>query len=203
MEYEHQQQHNTITALRIQIDECEQQNYASHLQVVGLSDEDEKQDAKRFVKLSKEKLGLKIKESDIEKTTRLGKKKAGKLRPLLVKFKTADTKERIQGERSKLVNHSSRTSNVYLNDRLTKHRQNLLFAARKLVKGRKLFAAWSQGGNILVRKTDSSKILQARDHTDLMEIKLHAEHIMKKPSEDESTLISHLSDYDYSYDSDM
>ena len=92
--------------------------------------------------------------------------------------------------------------NDYLNDRLTKHQQNVLFAARKLVRGKRLFAAWSQGGNILIRKTESSKICQVQDHGDLMEIKFDDQHSTLEPSEDRSIVISHLSDYDFSYDSD-
>ncbi len=39
------------------------------------------------------------------------------------------------------------------------------------VKGKKLYAAWSKQGNVLVRKTESNKIIQVFDNTDLMLVK--------------------------------
>ena len=120
-----------------------------------------------------------------------------------MKPKTQEVKDKIQKDRSKLLTNTNGTPKIFLNDRLTKHRQNLLFAARKLVKDKRLFAAWSQSGNILVRKTEKSKILQVQDHKDLMDIKLSVDHIPKMPSDDSSTIVSHLSDYDFSYDSDV
>ena len=204
LEFQHSQQLSTITSLNLKMDEFEQQSYAPELQVVGLQEPDENNnDPKKFIKLCRDKLGVKLKTSDIEQTTRLGRKTDGKTRHLLVKLKTQEVKDKIQNNRSKLVTNTNGSPKIYLNDRLTKHRQNLLFAARKLVKDKKLFAAWSQSGNILVRKTEKSKILQVLDHKDLMDIKLSVDHITKKPSEDSSTIISHLSDYDFSYDSDV
>ncbi len=204
LEFHHSQQQSKTTCLESKMDDFEQQSYDTHLQVVGLPESDENQcDTKKFMKLCKDKLGVKIKASDIEETTRLGRKKNdGKARHLLVKLKTQDIKDKVQKDRSKLVTHAAGASNIYLNDRLTKYRQNLLFAARKLVKDKKLFSAWSQRGNVLVRKTDKSKILQVHDHNELMEIKLSFQNT-KNPSEDSVSMISHLSDYDFSYDSDL
>ena len=98
-----------------------------------------------------------------------------------------------------MITNPVASTNIYLNDRLTKHRQNVLFAARKLVKGKKLFAAWSQGGNILVRKTESSKILQVQDHDDLLKIKIDYGQQSEVTPEDKSPAMSHLSDYDYDF----
>ncbi len=105
--------------------------------------------------------------------------------------------------------------NVYINDQLTKHRQSLLFAARKLVKSRKLFAAWSQHGNILVRKTEDSNITEVRNHDDLMNIKMDNNFSndqrsdartpteLSRQSSDRISIVSHLSNYEYYVDSDF
>ncbi len=89
-----------------------------------------------------------------------------------------------------------------MNDRLTEHRQNVLYAARKLVKARKIFAAWSQNGNILIRKTENSKIIQVDDHDNLRKI-IDDQLLASTEEGTYSEAISHLSDYSYYYDSDM
>ncbi len=98
---------------------------------------------------------------------------------------------------------------MYLNDHLNKHRQHVFYAARQLVKSKRLFAAWCQNGNVLVRKTESGKITQVSDHNDLLKIKDEDADTMKvqscssKTEDDTITVISHLSDYDFGqFDSD-
>ena len=91
---------------------------------------------------------------------------------------------------------------------LTQHRQELLYAARQLVKQKSLFAAWSQAGNILVRKTEDSSILQVRDHSDLTILKTgETEHVEDEDSsrqpEETSSEMTHLSGYSYYCDSDI
>ncbi len=105
-------------------------------------------------------------------------------------------------ERKKLITSTDPARNIYINDRLTGHRQNVLFAARKLVKSRKIFAAWSQAGNILVRKTESSSIIQVDDHESLREI-VDDQVSTNTDKESISETITHLSDYSFDYDSDM
>ncbi len=117
-------------------------------------------------------------------------------------------------QRKKLVKDPNPSKNVYINDRLTKHRQNVLFAARKLVKNKSLFAAWSQQGNVLIRKTKDSDIIMVQDHDQLMNIKLDEDPIelqrsgnrtlneSPKLSRDRLSIVSHLSNYSYYVDSD-
>ncbi len=67
--------HSAIKAIKIQMDEFQQQSYDKLLQIVGMSKcSDGSDDTKQIVKFSKEKLGIKLKSSDIEEVTRLGKK---------------------------------------------------------------------------------------------------------------------------------
>ena len=40
------------------------------------------------------------------------------------------------------------------------------------MKARKIFAAWSQQGNVLIKKEEGSKITQINDHSDLMNVSL-------------------------------
>ncbi len=141
---------------------------------------------------------------------RLGKKNNGaRTRNVIIKLKDKQTRENISEQRKKLIKTGKPSESIYLNDALTPHRQQLLFTARKLLKSKKIFAAWSQQGNILVRKEESSKITQVRDNCDLLEFKFkEPEHVnpdqnsMLSSMSRMTSLVSHLSDYQYYCDSD-
>ncbi len=214
LEFSNAQKETKIKDLKLKLDAAEQMKYDHSLQIVGLPEvKDGVEESKQIIKMSKE-LGIKMKSNDIEDITRLGKKKDHKRRNVIVKLKDKSVREKMFEQRKKLVKDSDPKKNVYINDRLTKYRQNLLFASRKLVKSKKLFAAWSQHGNVLIRKTENSKIIAVQRHDDLMNIKYNddssTEHRsdltlseLARPSRDTLSIISHLSDYDYYVDSDL
>ncbi len=174
LEFENSKRQSEIHELKIMLDNLEQKDLDNRIQIVGLPEtNDEKEDVKQLTKLTKDKLGVKIKSADIMNMHRLGKKKSDeKARNVIIEFKDKQTRETIYQQRKKLIKNRNAAGSIYLNDSLTVHRQQLLFAARKLVKSRKLFAAWSQQGNILIKEEEHSKIIQIRDNSDLMKIKL-------------------------------
>ncbi len=201
LEASFQEKQQKVRELKIKMDSFEQDQHKSSIQIVGLPESED--DTKTIMKLSKEKLGVKLKSVDIKKTTRLGKlQTTGKPRSIVVSFASESSRNLVYKERKKLIISKNPASNIYINDRLTEHRQNVLYAARKLVKSRKIFAAWSQAGNILIRKNESSRIIQVDDHESLRKV------VGDQPSTDTekdtmSVTLSHLSDYSFDYDSDM
>ena len=168
---------------------------------------DGSEDTKQLVKLSKEKLGIKLKPSDLEEVTRLGKKSDSKTRNVVVKFKDKSMRDKLFDSRKKSITDRNPKNNIYINDRLTQHRQHLLFAARKLVKSKNLFAAWAQRGNILIRKRENSRIIEVKDHGDLREFSTNQEDEeypeKSSSSSDNNSIMTHLSDYEYYVDSDV
>ncbi len=165
---------------------------------------DESDDLKQLTKVFKEKAGVKLKSTDVTEMRRMGKKNNTKPRNVILKFKDKQTKDKIYSDRKKLKQLGNPKKSIYLNDCLTHHRQQLLYSARQLVKGKKLYAAWSQHGNILVRKSEDSKIIQVLDNSDLMLVK--TDEIDAEPggqSEDSASQMTHLSSYDYYCDSDI
>ncbi len=76
--------------------------------------------------------------------------------------------------------------------------------ARQLCKAKKVTAAWSQQGNVLVRKSEDDAIKQIKSYEDLEEFN---NRVFKYSRSDEETdsvstvcdeeVISHLSDYSY------
>ncbi len=211
IEHECSQKDNQIKTLRLELDDLQQQKHDHSLQVVGLPEvESNADDIKQIIKLSKDKLHIKLKSSDFE-VIRLGKKRELATRNTLLKFKEKSLRDKIFEQRKKTVTYANPGKNIYFNDQLTKHRQNLLFAARKLVKSKKLFAAWAQQGNILIRKTESDKIIQVHDHCDLKVITSDEESIemlrgngsQTQTSDERLSIITHISNYEYYIDSDV
>ncbi len=194
-------QQRFVDKLQVKIDSFEQRDYQSSVQVIGLPENEN--DTKAFIKMTKDKLGVKLKSSDVE-CTRMGKlNMSGKPRNLVVKFKDQSTRNEVYRHKKKLIMHKDPKRNVYINDKLTEHRQHVLYGARMCVKSHKLFAAWSQGGNILVRTTEKGKITQIHNHEDLRSLMDNIPSTMSRSDEDKSELLSHLSDYDFSYSSDI
>ncbi len=184
--------------------QAKQVQYQSSVQIVGFPENDN--DIKAVVKLAKDKCNVKLKSTDI-KCTRMGKPKKSEMpRNLIVEFKDQATRNQVYEQRKKLLTNSNPKRNVYINDKLTDHRQHVLYGARKYVKSKRLFAAWSQGGNILARKTERSKITQIHNHNELRKLVDDIPSISSQREENksyQSELLSHLSDYNFSYDSDM
>ncbi len=205
LEYSNSKKQSVIDQLRTKIDEFEQEKYSTCVQIVGLPEnKDESEDTKQLTKVFKEKAGVKIKSSDVVEIRRMGKKNHAKIRNIILKFKDKETKEKIYVERKKLMQVGNPRKSLYINDCLTQHRQQLLYSARQLVKEKKLYAAWSQHGNVLVRKTESSKITQVTDNTDLMIVKADESDVeLTEQSEDSNSQMTHLSSYDYYCDSDI
>ncbi len=200
---------SSINQLKIKLDELDQDKHALSLQIVGLAEsKDKADDIKQLAKVLKDKAGVKIKSGDVIEMKRLGKRNDVKNRNVIVSFKDKETRQKIFRERKKLITEGNPSKSVYLNDSLTQHRQQLLYAARRLVKARKLYAAWSQEGNILVRKLETSKITQVFDNDDLMVIKMDEtqsdqDDETKDLSGEISSDVSHLRNYSFYCDSDI
>ncbi len=190
-----------VRELKLKMDSFEQDQHKASVQIVGMPENED--DVKTFMKLSKEKLGVKLKSGDIGNVTRLGKiQKTGKPRSVVIKFRNESTRNLVYEQRKKLITNKDPNRNIYINDKLTEHRQNVLYASRKLVKAHKIFAAWSQAGNVLIRKTEGSKIIQVDDHENLRNV-VEDQARQSVSEEDNSETLTHLSDYSFEYDSDM
>ena len=157
LEYENTKRQSEIHDLKMKLDAVQQKDLEKCIQIVGLPEaSNDSDDVKQVTKLAKDKLGVKLKSSDV-KMQHLGKKKNSKTRNVIIELKDKQTRENIYNQRKKLIKPGNVNRSIYLNDSLTIHRQQLLFAARKLVKSKKIYAAWSQQGNILVRKKENSR----------------------------------------------
>ncbi len=150
---------------------------------------------KSIQKMARSVLEMDVKETDIVEAYRLGKvtdKK--KYRDLIIKFKKKTTRDQFYNKRKKLVPKQDQ-SNVYINEQLSEHRANIFFAARKLVKSKKLHSVWSQRGNILIRKDEDDRPRQISTHEQLRRI-------TGEPEADESDDILMNEDFESSGEDD-
>ncbi len=179
-EYKLSRQTSKIEELETKIDEIEQKHLDRDIQIVGLpeiieaegQENSDEEEMKSIVKLVSEKMDMTLKANNIEKIYRLGKKKADRPRDVVVRFKTNITKNKIIKKRKSTINSPDPQKNVYINDHLTEKRRNILYATRRLVKQKRIFAAWSQQGNILIRLTENDPPVHIKSHEQLAELRL-------------------------------
>ena len=133
-----------------------------------------------------------------------------------MKFQDKALRDKIYESRKKSITNPDPKKNTYINDQLTSHRQNLLFAARKLAKTKKIFAAWAQNGNILIRKSEKGKITEIHNHSDLKDFRDNCDSEQEtevfrgsttlsasRSFSDTLSIVTHISDYDFYVDSDV
>ncbi len=121
-------------------------------------------------------------------------------------FNDTTVRDAFYQKRKSLSINKDPSENIYVNDRLTSHRKGLFFSTRKLYKAKKLFATWTQKGNVLVRKSEESAVVQIQSYRDLDEFMRTS----PTASEDDSRLssgtcaeiLSHHSDYYFEEDDD-
>ena len=94
-----------------------------------------------------------------------------------------------------------------MNDLLTTYRKGLFYAARKLYKSHKICAAWTQHGNVLVRRTEGDQATEIKTYDDLENFQdrnyypISTDYNQIDSQSDASNVhgdeLSHLSDYTY------
>ena len=139
LQYELQKREDKISELVVTIDSIAQKEFINDVQVVGLTESPSpEEDMKKVVKMAKEKVGMKLKKTDVKSIHRLGKMSPHKSMPrdLVIRFKEQTTREEFQSNRKKMATSKLSQQNIYVNDRLTTQRKGLFFEARKLYKAR-------------------------------------------------------------------
>ncbi len=129
------------------------------------------------------------------------KKSDDKPRDTILRFKSKKMRDTFYSNRKKTAASQNIRENVYVNDRLTNYRKNLFYAARQLFKQKRVTAAWTQHGNVLVRKTPNDAPTQIYSHKDLEEFRI-SEMLQNSELQDDDSIVTHISDYDFSELSD-
>src|SRR6218665_1149351 len=107
------------------------------------------------LELCRPRLNMELAEIDIS-DIRIAQKKNSKSRPVLVEFKSKLTRDKIYQSRKILKpsdGHFGRQ--IFINENLTRHNANLFFCAQKLLKEKKISAAWSMNGAVYIKMDPS------------------------------------------------
>ncbi|MES9883009.1 MAG: hypothetical protein ABW185_19250 [Sedimenticola sp.] len=135
-----------LNDLRSAIDDQEQYSRRSCLRISGIVGDDgspsENVEHKLLTLAATHKIPIKTEDIDI--AHRLGKPSPGYNRPVIVKFGNSKARQSVLEARKSL-------GSVYVNEDLTKYRQNLHYHARKLVRDKKLDRTWIGGGKVFAR----------------------------------------------------
>lgn len=110
-----------------------------------------------ILSMCRDRLEISLNENDIIYARRITKGSKDTNRPVLVKFATIGVRNRIYATRKSLRTSSSSSYEVriYINEHLTKTNAHIFAQARKLIREGKIHAAWSSGGYIFIRRTNS------------------------------------------------
>ncbi len=155
-----------IEKLKSHFDTTDQKQRETRVRVTGVDEENEENLQKKVVKIAKNKLGMKIKEEDLQEVYRAGKKKTNKTRDIVIQFTKKCTRDVYLQHRKKIPRTPDPKARMYINEDLTEYRQKLLFDARQVAKNGKIKGAWSQHGNIMILKKEGGPTT-VRDYNEL------------------------------------
>ena len=153
-----------IKVLQQKVDDMEQNNKMSNLRIACLGEEEDEDVQCKVIDLA-DKLKTKLDPKDIADVRRMGPRRIGKTRDILVKFASRSKRDTMYKNR-KMLPHT--TTPVFVNEDLTQRRSQLFYDARRLKKQGRLFGAWSQQGNILIKVKEQSQPKAVADYNDIM-----------------------------------
>ena len=103
------------------------------------------------------RLQMPVTEADISFAFRIPNKVKGAPRPLVVGFVGRRIRDTIFASRGSLKSpHGSKSSSIYINDHLTRTNSLIFAKTRGLLRDQRIHSTWTSGGNILIRRSDSS-----------------------------------------------
>ena len=117
-----------------------------------------------------------LESSQLERSHRVGPKldqqDRVRSRPIIVRFKSENTRDAVLKARFRLKKHNERhhDARIYINEDLTVPRATLARECRVLKRTGKLSDCWTASGNVMV-KDNQNKIRQIRSAADIQEIK--------------------------------
>lgn len=162
--------------------ELEQYSRRNCLNFTGIPETKDENAVQLAIELAK-MTNVKLEKGDIDRAHRVGKPRAtppgqaaAPPRPLVVKYVSYLKREAVWFGRKDLKQaRPPRTSNLteeslknaYVQENLTKRNQEIMFLARKLKRAGKLWAAWSDGCVLKVKKTQQAPTVRLNSAADL------------------------------------
>ena len=163
--HENRELRSRVLQLEQNADAAEQYSRRNCLRLSGLPEQSNENTDSAVLKIC-ETLKVPMDVRDIDRSHRIGKPSTAKPRQVIIKFATYRARQRIFKARSGLKDTDD-YEGVFINEDLTKKRNAILYAARRLVKHGKLRGCWSSDGTILV-KDKSDRVTRINSSEDLM-----------------------------------
>jgi len=107
------------------------------------------------IRFCNDRLGVCLTSNDISVAHRVQRGEKDNVRPIVVPIVVASRRIRDAILRAKKVLRTDGGSRVYISEKLTRAASHLFFEARKLVKEKKLYSAWTTNGRILDKKSSN------------------------------------------------
>ena len=146
-------------------DAQEQYGRRNCLRISGIA-ESTNENTDRIVLAIAEDLNVPLTQADIDRSHRVGKPVRGG-RQIIVKFATYRARQILFEVRKKLT-ELPKYSNVFINEDLTARRSRLLYDARQVKRAKKLIAAYSSSGKVVV--IDNANKRHVIDSDDALEV---------------------------------
>ena len=138
--------------VKIKLDHHEQYSRRHSLRIINNVVEKQGEDTDQIViDIAKKMLDKNIEPYEIDRSHRIGKPNRNNERPIIVKFVSYNTKRQIFRARKRLNFAGQDAKGVYINEDLTKTRQQMLSLARGLQKDHLISDCWTLDGNIWIR----------------------------------------------------
>lgn len=156
-----------IQQLSTQINDLEQYTRRNNVEIRGLPLQDG-EDLLKTVNEVAVKLQLPpLSEADYDAVHRLPSKSKEQAPPIIIKFKSRQTRDKWLGQKNKLKSPLERGSPVFLCENLTALNKKLLWQCRSVAKDKGYQYVWVRNGRIFVRREDGTKAVQIKHINDL------------------------------------
>ena len=123
--------------------------------------------------------GLCLPADSLDRSHRLGRPQPGKTRPIIVKFMSTTSRQKLFDKRKELTTDNVRdhpvltrsvTSRIFIAECLTARNQHLLYVARQLRKNKIIWAAYTTNGCVRVKKAEGDAAATITQLADLEDI---------------------------------
>ena len=153
-----------VCNLELNCDALEQYSRRNSIRISGLKENEHENPVETALDLINNKMDIDMTTSALDRVHRIGKKKEGTTRPLLVKFATYRERYRVYKAKQRLK--SEGTTRIFVNEDLTRKRSLLLYKARQMKRRKLIQDCWSYDGQILI-KDSRGKVIPINSDDDL------------------------------------
>lgn len=158
----------TVDNLSIKLDDLEQYGRRSSLRLFNVPADPDLSCDKIVVNTVKNMLKVPISVDDIERAHRLGKPNTHGNCPIIVKFKSYQTKARVYSAKSQLRGNREK---IFLTEDLTKINHSTVVRLLELRSANQIYAFWTQDGKIYFKSTEEERPVRVRSISVLPDVK--------------------------------